>query len=65
MDDIKLYSRKQMIKQILFVIITLIIIVIFFFPIFWMLVSSLKSDAEALNNNVSFWFETPQGSAAC
>ena len=33
---------------------------IFFFPIFWMLVSSLKSDAEALNNNVSFWFESPQ-----
>lgn len=60
MDDIKMYSRKQMIKQVIFVIITLIIIVVFFFPIFWMLVSSLKSDAEALNNNVSFWFETPQ-----
>ena len=46
-------------KQMTCTLVAVIVAVIFLFPLYWILVSSLKTDAEILTNRPSFWFKTP------
>ena len=41
-------------------LIALLITMVLLFPMYWILVSSLKTDAEILTNRPSFWFKVPR-----
>lgn len=55
----KLFFSKTSRKKVLQVLIAMIVAMIFLFPLYWILVSSLKTDAEILTNRPSFWFDKP------
>lgn len=47
-------------RQLLNCLIAVLIACIFLFPLYWIGVSSLKTDKEILSNHISFWFQKPQ-----
>lgn len=51
--------KKRLAKNIWNCTVSIIIAVIFLFPLYWIVVSSLKTDAEILSNRISFIFKKP------
>lgn len=55
----RFFSSKIRRKKAAQVVLSVLIAVVFLFPLYWILVSSLKTDAEILTNRPSFWFRKP------
>lgn len=53
-------SKKTKRKAMVYWILAVLVAIVFLFPLYWIIVSSLKTDAEILTNRPSFWFEKPQ-----
>lgn len=54
-----MHMRKSNRKQFVCWILAFLIAIVFLFPLYWILVSSLKTDAEILTNRPSLWFKKP------
>ncbi|MEG2604821.1 MAG: carbohydrate ABC transporter permease, partial [Clostridia bacterium] len=53
--DLRLESRKTFFKRLAMNLIALLIAVLFLFPLYWILVSTFKTDVEIFDKNITFW----------
>lgn len=54
-QDLRVESRKTALKHLLMNLLAIFIAFIFLFPIYWLLISSLKTDVEIFDKNISYW----------
>ncbi len=52
---LRVQSNKTLLRKLGMDLIALLIAVIFLFPLYWILISSFKTDVEIFDKNISFW----------
>lgn len=57
-SDLRVESRRMKLKKLGMDLIALAIAVVFLFPLYWILISSFKTDVEIFDKNISFWPRT-------
>lgn len=54
-EKLRVMSNRAIVRQVVMNLIAVIIAIAFLFPLYWILISSLKTDVEIFDKNISFW----------
>lgn len=52
---LRVESRKTVFKRLLMNLLAIVVAFVFLFPIYWLLISSLKTDVEIFDKSISWW----------
>ena len=54
-DKLRLMSNRTIARHVMMNLVAVLVAAVFLFPLYWILISSFKTDVEIFDKNISFW----------